>query len=73
MGKIVQYVRFLEEVRDMPWKQSMLTLKDLIYFDPVLRYNWENGVRQSTNILPGKNGMDVLTMINNVLYTPPSF
>jgi hypothetical protein len=51
----------------------MIKLKNIIYFDPVLRLNWEEGIKQSTRILSGKNGIDVLEMINNVLYTPPSY
>lgn len=74
MDKIIQYVRFLESVEgSYAWKECMIKLKNLISFDPVLRLNWEEGIKLSTKILPGKTGNDVLALINKVLYTPPSY
>lgn len=39
------------------WLPSVIAFKDLIYNDPILRMNWEFGIKKSTNTLNGHTGI----------------
>lgn len=58
---------------NLKWLPSIEHFRKVIHSDPVLRMNWEYGIHQCAKTLPGKDGDDVLEMIDTACKTPPSF
>lgn len=54
------YIQYLHQQRyNNRWHPAVTALAEVIYEDPVLRFNWEHGISQAEN-LQGKTGKDVL-------------
>lgn len=45
----------------------------MVISDPVLRMNWEFGIRQCEKTHPGKTGNDLLSLINKACQNPPNY
>lgn len=71
--EIKDYISFIDKYRvNHQWKKCVKRLAKVINSDPALRYHWEEGIRRSEN-LKGKNGKDVLDMLNTILSVGPAF